>query len=73
MTTWMIEFPASTIGEANDLLRQAAGLGHIPLTATPAGRLGFEAVGPKSWIDEAAKFLRGGDREVYVTRSSPNG
>lgn len=66
--TWTIEFPASTIGQANDLLRQAASHGRIPLTATPAGRLGFEAVGPKDMIDEAAQVLREYGLETYVTR-----
>jgi hypothetical protein len=54
---WEVEFAAQSIGQANDLLRQAVPVGVAPLTASQAGRLGYTATGSFQAVDEVCDFL----------------
>lgn len=52
-----IEFAGASVGQANDILRQAAEPGTIPMTASQSGRLGYEATGSAGQVGRVAALL----------------
>jgi hypothetical protein len=60
-----IEFAAPTEGAANDLLRQAAAPGVIPMTAMQAGRLGWMATGTYDEVIRVQTLLGSRSQQTY--------
>lgn len=63
-----IEFAAPTEGAANDLLRQAAEPGVIPMTAQRSGRLGWTATGTAGEVGRMKALMDERGQESYSTR-----
>jgi hypothetical protein len=66
---WTIEFPATTIGDAMYMCRQAAGTGGVPLAPTQAGRLGYEATGGWDMVHELEESLTARGETTYLTKN----